>query len=66
MGNNIDFARLGMNSIRCKKCGIDLDLEEVDIDCDLQTHNPMTFELSLHCFECEENNEIKFRIMEEK
>ena len=66
MGNNIDFARLGMNSIRCNKCGKDLDLEEVDIDCDLKTHNPMTFELSLQCFECEENNEIKFRIIEVK
>ena len=66
MGHNVDLGVFGMCAIRCSKCGKDLDLEEVDIDCDLQTHNPMTFELSLQCFECEENNEIKFRIMEEK
>jgi len=37
----------------------------MDIDCDLTTHNPMEFELSLQCYECDEENEIKFRVIEE-
>ena len=64
MGHNIDLTRFGMCAIRCKKCGKDLDLSEVDIDCDLSTHNSMCFELSLQCYDCEKNNEIKFRIIE--
>ncbi len=66
MGRNIDFEEFGLTAIRCKKCGKDLDLSEVDIDCDLSTHNPMSFELSLQCYECEEENKIKFRVIEEK
>ena len=66
MGHNVDLGCFGMCAIRCKKCGKDLDLSEVDIDCDLTTHNPMTFELGLQCYECEENNEIKFSIKEVK
>ena len=52
--------------IRCKTCGKDLDLTEVDIDCDLKTHNPMCFELKIYCYECEADNNIKFSIKEEK
>jgi len=66
MGHNVDFGLLGLCAIRCKNCGKDLDISEVDIDCDLTTHNPMSFELSLQCCECEEENEIKFKIIEEK
>ena len=66
MGRNIDMSEFGMCSIRCKACGKDLDISEVDIDSDLKTHNPMCFELNLPCFECEEQNEIKFSIKEEK
>ena len=66
MGHNVDLTEFGMCSIRCKECGKDLDLTEVDIDCDLNSHNPMCFELSLQCYECEEENEIKFIIKEEK
>jgi len=66
MGHNVDFRLLGMCAIRCKKCGKELDLSEVDIDCDLGTHHPMSFELSLQCYECEEENEFKFNIIEEK
>jgi len=66
MGHNVDLGFFGMSAIRCKKCGKDLDLSEVDIDCDLSTHNPMTFELDLPCYECEEQNNIKFKIVEEK
>ena len=66
MGHNVDLGVFGMCAIRCKKCGKDLDLSEVDIDCDVQTHNPMTFELFLRCYECAEENEIKFRIIEDK
>ena len=65
MGHNVDLGNFGMCAIRCKKCGKDLDLSEVDIDCDLKTHNPMTFELSLYCMKCEEESEIKFEIKEE-
>jgi len=66
MGHNIDLTEFGMCAIRCKTCGKDLDLTEVDIDCDLKTHNPMCFELNLYCYECEADNNIKFSIKEEK
>ena len=66
MGHNIDLTEFGMCAIRCKKCGKDLDLTEVDVDCDLKSRNPMSFELSLQCFECEEDNDIDFRIIEVK
>ena len=66
MGRNIDFREFGMCNIRCKKCGKDLDLSEVDIDSDLKTHHPMHFELNLQCYECEEENEINFRLVEDK
>ena len=66
MGHNVDLGTFGMCAIRCKKCGKDLELDEVDIDCDLTTHNPMCFELNLQCFECEHENEIKFKIVEMK
>jgi hypothetical protein len=65
MGHNIDLNEFGMCAIRCKQCGKDLDLSEVDIDCDLSSHNPMSFELSLQCYECEHDNELKFRIIQE-
>ena len=64
MGHNIGLGVFGMCSIRCKRCGKDLDLSEVDIDCDVTTHTPMTFELHLPCYECEKQNEIKFRIIQ--
>ena len=66
MGCKVDFRVLGMCSIRCDNCGADLDLSEIDIDCDINTHNPMCFELSLQCVECESENDIKFKIMEVK
>ena len=66
MGHNVDLREFGLCSIRCKKCGRDLDLSEVDVDCDLNSHNPMCFELNLQCFACEENNNIKFKVIEVK
>ena len=64
MGHNVDLGVFGMCAIRCTKCGRDLDLSEVDIDCDVSTHKPMEFELHLQCFECDNNDEFKFRIVE--
>ena len=68
MGHNVDLGVFGMCSIRCKGCGRDLDLSEVDIDCDINTHNPMGFELNIQCTseDCETKNEIRFSIKEEK
>jgi len=68
MGQNVNLTQFGMCAIRCKKCGKDLDLSEVDIDCDMNTNESMTFELNLNCYECEEQteNEIKFRIIREE
>ena len=66
MGNNIELGIFGMCSIRCKSCGKDLDLSEVDIDCDVNSHHPMSFELNIQCYECGENNEIEFEIKEVK
>ena len=64
MGHNVDLGMFGMCSIRCKSCGSDLELEEVDIDCDIKTHHPMTFELNLTCTKCENENYFKFKIIE--
>lgn len=64
MGHNVDLGFFGMCSIRCKNCGTDLDLSEVDIDCDLTTHNPMCFELDLQCSDCDTDNHFKFKIVE--
>jgi hypothetical protein len=64
MGHNVDLSNFGMCAIRCQQCGAELDLSEVDIDCDLKTHNPMVFELNLQCTECEEENHFKFKIVE--
>lgn len=66
MGHNIDLTEFGLCAIRCKSCGKDLDLSEVDIDCDLHTNQPMCFRLDLQCYECEEENEIRFRVVEVK
>lgn len=68
MGHNVDLGVFGFCSIRCKGCGRDLDLSEVDIDCDVKTHHPMSFELNLQCCEddCQTENEIKFKIIEDK
>jgi len=65
MGHNVDLGFFGMCAIRCKNCGKDLDLSEIDIESDLSTHNPMGFELNIQCQECEFENEIKFRIIQE-
>lgn len=66
MGHNVDLGMFGMCSIRCKNCGKDLELDDVDIDCDLKTHHPMTFELSLTCNKCESENSFIFSIKEER
>jgi len=66
MEHNVDLGVFGLCSIRCSKCGKDLDLSEVDIDCDVQTHHPMSFKLNLQCAECEEENEINFNVVEAK
>lgn len=66
MGHNVDLTEFGMCAIRCKGCGKDLDLSEVDIDCELKSNNPMTFELNLQCYGCDKENELRFRIIEVK
>ena len=65
MGHNVDLGMFGMCAIRCKHCGKDLDLSEVDIDCDLKTHHPMSFELNLDC-DCGKESNFTFRILEER
>jgi hypothetical protein len=66
MGRNVDLGVFGMCAIRCKNCGKDLDISEVDIDCDVTTHKPMEFELHCQCVECEEDSEFTFRIVENR
>jgi hypothetical protein len=61
MGHNVDLGMFGM-TLDCQRCKKTLDLTEVDIDCDLKTHNPMCFELSVQCYECEYENNFKFEI----
>lgn len=65
MGHNVDLTGFGMCSIRCVRCGKDLDLSEVDIDCDLTSHCSMSFELSLQCYKCQKENIKKFRIIQD-
>ena len=65
MGHNIDLTEFGMCAIRCS-CGAELDLTEVDMDCDIKSNNPMKFKLSYQCSDCDKEGEIKFRIVEEK
>lgn len=62
MGQNVDLTEFGLCNLKCKQCKELLDLTEVDIDCDLKTHNPNTFELNIQCFECHKDNEMKFEI----
>jgi hypothetical protein len=64
MGHNVDLGMFGMCAIRCQNCGNDLDISEVDIDCDVKSRNPMQFELSLYCSECEEKSDFTFRIIQ--
>ena len=66
MGRNIDLGEFGMCAIRCEKCGKDLDISELDIDCDLKSHNPMCFDLSIDCQECDHENNKRFNIIEAK
>ena len=65
MGHNVDLRLFGMCAIRCKNCGKDLDLSEVDIDCDVKTHHPMEFKLNLQCYDCDKESEYIFRIVEQ-
>jgi hypothetical protein len=66
MGHNVDFRGFGIFNIKCKTCGKEFDLSDVDIDCDLATHSPMCFELDLYCDNCNDCKTIKFKIIEEK
>ena len=64
MGHNIDMREFGLCNIKCSVCNNDLseELSELDMDCDLKSHNPNCFELNVQCFNCHHNNEIKFEI----
>jgi len=64
MGHNVDMRDFGICNLKCINCGSELDdeLSELDIDCDLSTHNPNCFELSISCFNCEFENTIKFEL----
>ncbi len=66
MGHNIDFKEFGMSAIRCKDCGSNLEVEEVDIDCDLSTEKDMSFILSIYCNHCEETKDVEFKLVEVK
>lgn len=62
MGHNIDLSFFGICNLKCKKCKEIIDLSEIDIDCDLNTHNPFYFDLNIQCQECHENTEFNFEI----
>ena len=63
MGHNVDLGNFGL-ALKCKHCKEDLDLSEVDIDCDLKTHHPFEFELNIQCQECNKENEYIFDLCE--
>jgi hypothetical protein len=65
MGHNVDLGSFGM-VVKCSRCKEPLDLSEIDIDCDLTTHSPMSFELSTQCLNCQKENEFVFDILERK
>lgn len=64
MGHNVDLGVFGI-TLNCKTCKKPLDISEVDIDCDITTHHPMQFTLSIQCLECEKENEFILDICEE-
>jgi hypothetical protein len=66
MGHNVDLGTFGLSSIRCKGCGEDLDISEVDIDSDVTTNNPMQFELRIQCADCGKENDFIFKVIERK
>ncbi len=66
MGHNVDLGVFGI-VLRCQRCKKDLDLSEVDIDCDVLSHSPMNFELSIQCLnpKCDFYNYIEINMVEE-
>jgi len=62
MGHNVDFGTLGLCNLKCQRCNEELDISEIDIDCDLTSHNPFCFDLDIQCYECEKDNLFKFEI----
>ena len=66
MGHNVDLGAFGLCNLKCQRCKEELDLSEVDIDCDVHTHHPMQFEMELQCSNCQETNKFVFDIIEEE
>ena len=64
MGHNIDLREFGLTGLKCC-CGNDLneEISELDMDCDLSSHNPMCFEIEIQCFNCEKETEFKFELV---
>ena len=67
MRNNIDMRAFGLFNLKCKRCGKELDISELDFDCDIISHRPNQFEITLHCGHCDyEDNDFIFNITSEK
>jgi len=64
MGHNVDMREFGIVELKCSKCHSELneEISELDIDCDLKTHNPNCFELTIVCFNCEHENFVKYEL----
>jgi hypothetical protein len=64
MGHNVDMREFGIAGLKCSKCNSEIDdeISELDIDCDLKTHNPNCFELTISCFNCEYENHVKYKL----
>ena len=66
MGHNVDLGEFGLCGLKCKRCGVELDISEVDIDCDTKSHRTNQFELSVQCSECQNDNDFRINLVVEK
>jgi len=60
MGHNVDLSMFGITNLNCQRCNKPLDLEEVDIDCDIKVLDVFKFELNTQCYKCDHQNEFVF------
>lgn len=65
MGHNVDLTYIGLQSVKCNRCGKNIDISEVDIDCDI---TPLAgedgFMLNTQCNHCGHNHEATYMILE--
>lgn len=66
MGHNVDLTEFGITHLKCRYCFHELDLTELDIDCDLRSKVPKKFTITPQCHHCHENPEYTFKLVLER